>query len=84
MHAPQKGVQCNQAGAGNDYAWVKLRSAPAMKITSLDYGKSYRNIEAIREMLRSLGAEIGDSPRIRPLPPLTSDPSRNIFSLNAC
>ncbi|CAE6694294.1 hypothetical protein NSPZN2_10378 [Nitrospira defluvii] len=37
-----------------------------MKMTSLDYGKNYSNIEAIRGILRSLGAEIRDSPRIPP------------------
>jgi len=49
-------------GVGKDSAWIRLSSAPAMKFTVLDYGKNYRNIEAIRRMLRSLGAEFVDIP----------------------
>jgi len=45
-------------GIGEDNVRVSISSAPAMKFTVIDYGKNYRNIQSIREMLRKLGAEM--------------------------
>ncbi|MBI4001156.1 MAG: hypothetical protein HY348_05165 [Nitrospira defluvii] len=47
-------------GVGKDHVRVTISSVPAMKFTVIDYGKNYRNIESIRRMLRSLGAEMID------------------------
>lgn len=48
-------------GIGEDNVRVSISSAPAMKFTVIDYGKNYRNIQSIREMLRKLGAEMVDA-----------------------
>ena len=49
-------------GGGKDQVWIKLSSAPAMKFTVLEYGKNYRNIEAIRRTLKRFGAVFVDVP----------------------
>lgn len=50
-------------GIGEDNVRVSISSVPAMKFTVIDYGKNYRNIQSIREMLRKLGAEMVDATR---------------------
>lgn len=54
-------ISIKVTGVGKDQVSIKLSSAPAIRFTVLDYGKNHRNIEAIRRMMRSLGAEFVDS-----------------------
>ena len=49
-------IEAKAAERGNTL--VKLSSSPMTKFTAIDYGKNYRNVEAITSKLGDLGAEV--------------------------
>lgn len=58
---------------------VKISSKPVVKFTAIDYGKNYKNIEALCSMLKSLGVEFievshkSDNQKLPPIQPHRPD-----------
>lgn len=50
-------ITIKAGSVGPESTLVKLSSAPLIKFTAIDYGKNYKNVEAVCSMLKSLGAE---------------------------